>query len=331
MGIDFIIIWVDGKDENWRKKKNAYKASEKGDDSDIRYRDWGLLKYWFRGVETFAPWVRKIYFVSDNQCPDWLNKNNGKLHIISHEEFIPKKYLPTFNSHTIELNLHRIKGLSEQFVYFNDDVFLTKPTAPEFFFKNGEPCDCFGLEGIYFSSKSIGWIAGSCVAIVNDNFNLRKSVKCHWKKYFSINNGWKKVIKSGLALICCREWFPGFYHAHTSYSFLKSSFEQVWENSFVTLNETCMHKFREKCDVSPRAIKNWQLASGTFVPCKAKSMHCYHLNDERVQKIEEIILNQKFNVICVNDTENITSFEISKVQLNIAFGRAFSQKSSFEK
>lgn len=70
MGIDFIIIWGDGKDENWRKKKNAYKASEKGDDSDIRYRDWGLLKYWFRGVETFAPWVRKIYFVSDNQCPD---------------------------------------------------------------------------------------------------------------------------------------------------------------------------------------------------------------------------------------------------------------------
>ena len=69
----------------------------------------------------------------------WLNTENPKLTVVNHKDYIPEEYLPTFSSHPIELNLHRIKGLSEQFVYFNDDTFIINAMQPEDFFKKGLP------------------------------------------------------------------------------------------------------------------------------------------------------------------------------------------------
>ena len=146
--IDFVIIWVDGGDPEWRKKKAKYEINKKGDDRDIRYRDWGILKYWFRCVEKNAPWVNKIYFVSDSQKPEWLNEKHPKIKIIDHKDFIPKEYLPTFSSHTIELNIHRIPGLSENFVYFNDDMFIVNKVKPNTFFKHGKPVEMANLNPI---------------------------------------------------------------------------------------------------------------------------------------------------------------------------------------
>ena len=124
--IDFVITWVDGSDENWQKKKRKYIEDKAGD--EVHYRDWGLLRYLFRSIEKYAPWVHRVYLVTDGQTPEWLNTEHKKLVVTDHKDFIPAEYLPTFNSHTIELNLHRIRGLEEQFVYFNDDFLLTKPS-----------------------------------------------------------------------------------------------------------------------------------------------------------------------------------------------------------
>ena len=114
MDIDFVIPWVDGTDSQWSQKCSRF-LPENSALEECRYRDWGLLKYWFRAVECYAPWVRKIHFVTDGQIPDWLNTEHPKLHVVNHGDYIPKEYLPTFSSHTIELNLHRIAGLSEHF------------------------------------------------------------------------------------------------------------------------------------------------------------------------------------------------------------------------
>lgn len=327
--IDFVITWVDGTDSAWLAERKKYSMYE-GDDTVVRFRDWDLLRYWFRSVEKYAPWVRKIHFVTWGHVPEWLDTNSPKLNVVKHSDFIPPQYLPTFNSHTIELNLHRIKGLSEKFVYFNDDVFINRPVSPSFFFKDGYPCDCFSLEGIYFSSRSIGWINGSCVAVINDCFPFLQSVRKNWRKYFSCKNGWKKVVKSFLILLCCRDWFTGFYHAHTSYTFLKASFDAVWKYSYDVLDETCRHKFRGKCDVSPRVIKNWQLASGNFTPASAKSLYCCHLTDKRIKNAAEMILQSKYGVICINDTEYITDFKMAQKQIKDAFEYMLPQKCSFE-
>lgn len=127
-GIDFVLIWVDDKDPKWIAEKNKYKSNDiqinVQSDSEVRYRDWDNLKYWFRAVEKYAPWVRKVHFVTCGQKPTWLNENNPKLRLVNHSDYIDEKYLPTFSSHVIELNLHKIPGLSERFVYFNDDTFI---------------------------------------------------------------------------------------------------------------------------------------------------------------------------------------------------------------
>ena len=111
--IDFVILWVDGSDEKWLKEKNKY-TNIKGDASINRFRDFGNLQYLFRGIEKYADFVNNIFFITWGHIPSWLNVNHPKLKIIRHDQFIPNKYLPTFNSNVIELNLHRIKDLSEQ-------------------------------------------------------------------------------------------------------------------------------------------------------------------------------------------------------------------------
>lgn len=149
--IDFVIPWVDGNDPEWRREKNMYSGnntsfSSEKDIRDERYRDWDNLQYWFRGVEKFAPWVRKIHFVTWGHLPKWLNTKHPKLHIVNHTDYIPAQFLPTFNSHTIEWNFHNIEGLSQNFVYFNDDIFVLQKVEPKDFFKHGKPVDMLALQ-----------------------------------------------------------------------------------------------------------------------------------------------------------------------------------------
>ena len=100
--IDFIVTWVDGNDPDWLKQKHeylgaAYNAREV-DVRDVRYRPWDTLKYLFRGIDTYAPWVRRIHFVTWGHLPSWLNTSNPRLNVVKHSDYIPEKYLPTFSS-----------------------------------------------------------------------------------------------------------------------------------------------------------------------------------------------------------------------------------------
>ena len=99
MEMDFVMAWVDGNDPAWQKEKrrveNVPDTTAETDVREERYRDWDNLQYWFRGVEQFAPWVRKIHFVTWGHLPKWLNTEHPKLHIVKHEDFIPSEFLPT--------------------------------------------------------------------------------------------------------------------------------------------------------------------------------------------------------------------------------------------
>ena len=88
--IDFVILWVDGADKKWLEEKKKYKPTIDVSDSIIRFRDWENLKYWFRGVEKYAPWVNKIYFVTYGHLPKFLKTDHEKLVIVNHKDFIDK-------------------------------------------------------------------------------------------------------------------------------------------------------------------------------------------------------------------------------------------------
>ena len=212
--IDFVIIWVDGNDPKWRAVKNQYDPNPEAgeDDQEVRYRDWDNLQYWFRAVEKYTPWVRKIHFVTWGHLPSWLNVNHPKLHIVNHKDYIPEEYLPTFNSHTIEMNLHRIKGLSEQFVYFNDDMFINKPMKPRDFFVHGKPCDTFAMDCIYFGKGSAGPYNGNDMSVINTHFNKKEMLKKNFTKWFRLRYGIKYLYRT--MVLMPWDWFPAFYYHH---------------------------------------------------------------------------------------------------------------------
>lgn len=328
--IDFVIIWVDGNDKSWREEKAKYDKNVTGNsNSEVRYRDWENLQYWFRGVEKFAPWVNKIHFVTWGHLPAWLDTTNPKLHIVNHKDYIPSEYLPTFSSHTIELNLHRIDGLAGQFVYFNDDMFITAPTKPEDFFKDGKPCDTCALDCICFNKDSAGFFNGADVMVVNEHFDKEKAIRKEFKKWFNPKNNLKNILRT--VLLMPWHWFPGFYYQHTPNSFLKSTFEEVWDKEFEILDSTCKDKFRQTGNVNQWLMKFWQLAAGNFVVRSDSFALCYHVKEYNYQKLLDDIPSKKHCMICINDTADTLDFESKKDGVNTAFEKLLPEKSSFEK
>lgn len=136
MDIDLVYLWVNGNDPEWIAKREACIGglSKAEENCKGRYVDNDELKYSLRSVEKYAPWIRKIFIVTDNQTPAWLDTSHPKIRIVDHTEIMPAECLPCFNSVVIEHHLHRIPGLSEHFLYANDDMCINKPVAPETFF-----------------------------------------------------------------------------------------------------------------------------------------------------------------------------------------------------
>ena len=325
--IDFVIIWVDGGDPEWRAEKKQYSPEKDTDDREVRFRDWDNLRYWFRGVEKYAPFVRKIFFVTWGHLPEWLDTSNPKLEIVNHKDYIPAEYLPTFNSHTIELNLHRIKGLSEHFVYFNDDMFVVSPTKPEDYFKNGLPLDIFTLNTVFYGYDSVGHIIGSNLAVINENFKKRKCFKEHWKKYFSLKYG-KHLIRT--TLLFPWHYFQGFYNTHIGSNFLKSTFEEVWAAEPEILDDTCKCRFRSPTNVNQWLMKYWQLAKGKFMPMSSK-VGWYKKVKNNNEVLINNVLSHRYKFICINDNENLEDFEKTKQEIIDMFEKILPEKSTFEK
>ena len=135
--IDLVYTWVDGSDPEWQRRRAEVSGTPYHPEaaSDARYISRDELRYSLRSVHMFAPWVRKIYIVTDDQVPAWLDTRRANIQMVSHKEiFSDSSALPTFSSRAIESQLHHIDGLSEHFLYLNDDMFFARPVTPDLFF-----------------------------------------------------------------------------------------------------------------------------------------------------------------------------------------------------
>jgi hypothetical protein len=144
--IDAVYTWVDGSDPIWRARLDQWSrdstdtaASTTAGAAESLYTSRDELRYSLRSLWLHAGWIRRVFIVTAGQVPDWLVQDD-RLTIVDHSEIFPSDWLPTFNSHAIEVRLHHIDGLAEHFLYFNDDVFVGRPLAPDSFFTaNGLP------------------------------------------------------------------------------------------------------------------------------------------------------------------------------------------------
>lgn len=327
--IDVVLPWVDGADKEWLASYKLHAAIEPdGDKRPIRYRDWGLLRYWFRSVEQFMPWVGTIHLVTSGHIPEWLNLEHPKLNWVKHRDFIPHEFLPTFNVNTIELNLHHIKSLSERFIYFNDDIFVLQKLAPVHFFKNGLPCD-MAVMTAKPSGGGIIHMAINDLDVIDRYFDKHKQIRKNLFKWFNFKYG-KGIINNILLAPWCE--FSGFIDPHLPVPFLKSTFDSVWELTPEVLVKTSGNKFRTSNDVNQWLMRYWQLAGGRFVPRNIKkNTLCSDITNTSIANICNDIATKKYKIICLNDSEGISDFGWASVSLQEAFEKILSQKSTFEK
>ena len=325
--VDFVIPWVDDTDPVWRKKKAEYTGTvEREGNTIVRYRDWDNLRYWFRGVEKFAPWVRYVHFITDDQLPEWLNVNHPKLKWVKHTDFIPKEYLPTFSVNPIELNLHRIENLSECFVYFNDDVFLINDTKPEDFFMNGLPCDS-PILGPLYPIGFFSYLLFNNINLINRHFSLKQAIKENPDKWIRAQpvTGLIKLLLYGRS-----DYIPNSVSRHIHTSFNKKTFEILWEKEYDVIHNTCLNKQRTKEDVTAYCVRDWQLFSGAFYPKKPSGKLFPTATMSYSNEAIEYFSKQKGKVICLNDSEDETDFELHKKMILDVFEKLLPEKSSFE-
>ena len=329
MDIDFVITWVDMEDPKWKAEFSKYsgkKDNEKNGVSEARFRDYGFLKYWFRGVEKFAPWVRKIHFVTSGQKPEWLDENNPKINLVNHKDYIPAEFLPTYNSVVIERYLHKIPDLAEHFVYFNDDFYIINNISTERFFKNGVPCD---IAVFQYNPSWSQWYKRikNNLKIINRHFDKKEVMARDHDKWFHKSYGsrarWNYLLKPYGKFITLRT-------PHNAQPYLKSTFEEVWAVAEKELTETSANRFRTVTDYTPELFRTWQICKGNFEPYNTYSdTKMFPLMIKPKQAIKAIY-NQSYTLICLNDNVHIRNYAQVMENIKDAFDSILPEKSTFE-
>lgn len=226
--IDVVFTWVNDKDERWKAKKQYYAQLSQdvalyGKD-DARFEEHNELFFAVKSVQKFLPWIRYIFIITDEQTPDWLDTDNQQIKIIDHSALIDANFLPTFNSHVIEAHLHKIPNLSENFIYFNDDVFVARPLNRSHFFKPN------GLASLFLSVKNLDkmYAKGTATPTLLASMNSRRLLR---KLYGQELNAQTPLIHSYVPL-------------------KKSVFEKLWQEFPNEINAFLSNKFRSKNDLN---------------------------------------------------------------------------------
>lgn len=327
--IDAVMIWVDGSDLEWQREKIKYSDNQEAVRIGInRYRDWGLLRYWFRGIEKFAPWVNNVYFITCGHYPKWLNLNHPKLKFLSHREYIPSEYLPTFSSHPIELNLHRIKDLSDKFIYFNDDTFVINLLKKEDFFIGNKPRLTAGCDANYTENydDTFAHIILNDMGIINKYFDKQKVIRKNIFKWINMNYDIKTITKT-LSLMPFNR-FSSMAIPHIPIPILKSTIEELWKKEGKILDKVSKNKFRSKDDVNQHLFSFYDIARNNFEPANKKLGKYYDIRDN-LGNITETIKSQKYKMICFSD-DNSIDFKKCRDEIEKAFIEILPDKSEFE-
>ncbi len=309
MDIDLVYLWVDDTDWDWKKKRNKYlhNLSEYDEDAvdNCRFYNNNELVYSLRSVEKYASWINKIFIVTDNQVPEWLNTKNEKIRIVDHREIISEKYLPVFNSNVIESGIPFIPNLSEYFLYANDDMFFWNYVEPEFFFKD-DKIICRMKEKIN-KNKNYKHIYGYTVKRA---YNLIKERYGYCTPYFMHHSidGYKKSV----CLECMQEF--------------KTEYKEMLNN-----------RFRNYSDVQRSLISYYALCKnvGIFKQVRQNMFKKYILNemeDSHFYNISSKIINKikdrNTKLMCLNDCRKTKDKDRENVRTILE--EKFTKKSQFE-
>lgn len=292
--MDIVITYVDGNDPVWKQDYEKY--------TDVpvmqkRFRDWGTLKYLLRGIEVNMPFIRNVYLVVSHpsQVPQWVDQT--QLKIVLHSDIIPEEYLPTFNCNPIEMHLHRIEGLDEEYLYFNDDLYPLAPCRPEDFFRNGK-----GVLGFSRHFLASGMYKKICR---NSDTHARKALG----------------LKPSFCFVRPQ---------HTCTPMFRSECEQLYSILEQDILAS-LTRVRTSENLNQYLFLDYQLYKGRMVNEKISNKH-YSVAVASPEKLKSFILSPTRNLMCVNDV-HLSEERYMKLRSAMieAFELKFPQKSRFEK
>lgn len=308
--IDLVYLWVDGNDPKWQAKHDAVVGKTVASSSvncKGRYADNDELKFSLRSAALYAPWIRKIFIVTDNQVPKWLDTGNSKIQIVDHTDILPPESLPCFNSSLIEQFLHRIPGLSERFLYANDDMLFNRPVTPsDFYAPDGLPYMRFSYRRLF--RKQILWfkkhIQGKELSHYNRKVeNSARLVEARYGKYYS-----------------CKSH-------HNIDAYLKSDYRHVYETFKSEIDKMLPHHVRDNSDLQRHLYSYAPMAEGrahrVFVG-RRTSFHLYIHRQDHYEKIERV----NPMLFCMNDSEYARDEDRARAADYLL--RRFPEKSEFE-
>lgn len=296
--IDIVYTWVNNKDMDWQKNWASnfpginYEADRFTNNDELRYSLRSLYKY--------APWVNKVYIVSNCKPPEWLSTEHPLITWVDHVEIFPDaQSLPTFNSHAIESCLHRIKGLSEHFIYLNDDFFLTTPCRPGNFF------DSYDRPKIFFEL--------SATACPDDN---------GLADYIHASKNSSELIY-GLF-----QYRPLHQHKHVPYALRRSILAELESKFPDTFERTRNAKIRSKTDINVVSFLFQHYANATGRASISEATNFI----AKPNNIYKLLNNNstKYQFICINDGGESATDQAYKKQALTLFQERFSEKAPWE-
>lgn len=309
--IDLVYTWVNGDDPAWQAKHSALTDDvlEKKADGDCkgRFANNDELKYSLRAIEKYAPWIRHIHIVTDNQIPEWLNMDNPKITIVNHRDFMPQHCLPCFNSRIIEHCLWRIPGLAEHFLYANDDMFINRPVSPSIFYAaDGLPFARFRRGR--FNRLSL-WIKEKILKKTLSSYNM------------AIRNS-ARLVKQKYGI------YFGEKSHHNIDAYLKSDYKHVAEMFKEEIESTLTNHLRNSQDLQRNLYYYTSLAENRahrqYVNRKTSFMLRIH-KEQLYRDLEKI--NPLF--FCMNDSQYANDADRKNVTEYLQ--KRFPEKSQFEK
>ena len=235
--IDAVITWVDGSDEKYKKKIEGHLTTSTN--YKKQYLQANEIEYCVKSILKFAPFVRRIFIVTDNQRPSFNGLKDlivsNKVKVVDHKEIFKgyEKYLPTFNIRSIDAVLHRIKDLSEMFVYFNDDVFLINKIREEDWFVENKVV-LMGKWAKSYSINPIKVLSGK----FKKAFGLRPSFNASQSKAANLS-GFKK------------EYFKSY---HTARPQIKSLIKEFYHKNPGSLIDQIKYRFRHYNQFMPYSL-----------------------------------------------------------------------------
>ena len=305
--IDLVITWVDGMDVRHRAKRAKY--ADNGDEmkyddigGDTRFNSVGEIYYSIASYIKFAPFIRKIFIVTDSQnpnvesflCQHFTSDHIPPIEIVDHKVIFRgyESFLPVFNSLAIETMLWRIPDLSEHFIYSNDDVMLIKPTKVEDFFTEGK-ANAYGYWHLAWTARFLRKI----------RLNRNKH------KVFSFRDS---MLNSAIL----RKSNKFYRIAHTPHAMRKSLLQKYFQRHPEHLITNISHRFRDPSQFNPQVLSYLLgIESGDVKTLESKGKYNYvgpkadKTEDYVERKIDEFRMNDTAKFLCVNSLDLNSSYE----------------------